>query len=271
VKWLEAAEQVLREANTPVPYRDVADMIVGRNLVPTRTKTPSITLHASINLDAKRREEQGLPPRFVIRPGGVVTLAEWEIGPLERVLEEARRSRAHAGRELLRKLRALDGPDFESFLEVLFTRMGYDVVVTGGSGDDGEDLVAELTGGIAPQRVGIQAKAQGSHRQIGPNVVRLLRDALSTRGCSAGTVVATVNFNADARRVAEEPGKPPVRLIGPDELTSMALDFKVGVDVEPLDLFRENLRGVYEPLSFKQFVASEDVPTRPSRRSRGRS
>jgi len=73
------------------------------------------------------------------------------------VLEAARRSREHARREFLRRLRELDGPDFESFLEVLFTRMGYDVVVTGGSGDDGIDLVAELTGGIAPHRVGIRA------------------------------------------------------------------------------------------------------------------
>ena len=262
VEWLAAAEQVLREANTPMPYRDITDAIVHRTLVPTQSKTPWITLHASVSLDVRRRQERGLPPRFVIRPGGLVTLAEWEVGPLERVLDEARRSREHASRELLRKLRELDGPDFESFLEVLFTRMGYEVIVTGGAGDDGIDLVAELTGGVAPQRVGIQAKTQGSQRQVGPNVVRLLRDALSSRDCNAGAVVATVSFNDDARRVAAEPGKPPVSLLGPSELTGLALDFKVGVDVEPLELFQENLGGVFEPLSLKQWAATEDNSTR---------
>ncbi len=138
---------------------------------------------------------------------------------------------------------------------MLFTRMGYDVVVTGGSGDNGIDLIAELTGGIAAQRVGIQAKAQGSQRQIGPNIVRLL----STYGCNAGAVVATVNFNADAQRVANEPGKPPVSLIGPEELTALALDYKVGADAEPVELFQENLQGVFEPTSLKQFSGSEDA------------
>ena len=251
-----------------MPYRDITDAIIRRSLVPTRTKTPWITLHASISLDAKRRVERGLPPRFVIRVGGTVTLAEWEVGPLEPVLEEARRSREHAGRELLRKLRRLPGPDFESFLEVLITRMGYEVVATGGTEDDGIDLIAELSGGIAPQKVGIQAKAQGSQRQIGPNVIRLLRDALSSRECNAGAVVATAKFNADAQRVAQEPGKPPVSLIGPDELTALALDHKVGVEVEPMELFQENLVGIFEPLTLKQAKKQRSTPASRVRRTR---
>lgn|SRR6266542_4403051 len=79
MKWLDAAEHILREANTAVPYREIGEAIVRRDLVRTRSKTPSITLHASISLDVKRRQDQGLPPHFLIRPGGVVTLAEWEV------------------------------------------------------------------------------------------------------------------------------------------------------------------------------------------------
>ena len=60
----------------------------------------------------------------------------------------------------------------------LLVAQGYDVTVVGGADDDGIDLIAELSTGIGAQRIGIQAKCHGASRSIGPNTVRLLRDAL---------------------------------------------------------------------------------------------
>lgn len=245
MKWLDAAEQILHEAGTPLGYRDLTDQILRRNLVETESQTPAITLHASVNIDIRRRQERGLPPRFTLSRGDI-GLAIWEIGPFEEAMETIARTREKAKRDLLSRLRNLSGAEFEGFLEVLFTRMGYDVQVTGGARDQGIDLVAELSSGVGAQRMGIQAKCRRAGRAIGPNPLRLLRDALSSAQCNAGAVVATCDFNADAQSVAAEEGKPPLELIDSDRLTDLAIEYKVGIRTEPLEAYQEDLRSVFE-------------------------
>ncbi|MEX0755292.1 MAG: restriction endonuclease [Actinomycetota bacterium] len=246
--WLDAAEEVLRENAYPTHYRDVGEAIIERGLVDTRSQTPSITLHASVALDQKKRITQGLPGRILIQRGGILALAEWEADPFGEAKDQARSTRVSATDQLLARLRELSGEDFESFLEVLFSTMGYNVTVTGGSDDQGVDLVAELSAvGLGAQRVGIQAKAKGEKREIGPTVVRQLRDALSAYGCNAGAVVATTSFNADAVAVAQEPGKPPVQLVGAEELAELALESRVGIRSESVEWFREELDAVFDP------------------------
>lgn len=240
MKWLDAVERVLSEVGTPVNYRELTDTVLREHLVETESGTPHITLHASVSQDIRRLESRGLPPRFSIEAGDV-GLAEWSTGPSDEAIETIERSRTRAKQELLRKLRDLSGAEFESYLEVLFTKMTYDVTVTGGSGDDGIDLVATLGGGIGAQRVGVQAKCLGARREIGPNPVRLLRDALPAHGCNAGAIVATCRFNTDAVRVADEPGRPPIELVGPDRLVDLALEYRVGVTSETIDMFTESL------------------------------
>ena len=240
MKWLDAAEHVLREVGTPIHYRDLANTVRREDLVQTNSQTPDITLHASVSQDIRRREQRGLPPRFTITSGDV-GLAEWASAPSEDALDTIERTRSRAKQDLLRRLRDLDGAEFESYLEVLFTKMGYDVTVTGGSGDDGIDLIASLGGGIGVQRVGIQAKCLGARREIGPNAIRLMRDALPAHECNAGAVVATCRFNADAVRVAQEAGRPVVQLIGPDQLTDLAVEYRVGVTSQTIDMFSEDL------------------------------
>lgn len=246
MKWLDAAERVLRDADTPLHYRDAADTIVSKGLVDTKSKTPAIALHASVTLDIQKRTARGLPGRFVILPGGDLSLTEWEEVHGAEALEVADRSREKARRELIRRLRQLDGANFESYLEVLFTAAGYDVTITGGTGDDGVDLIAELDG-VGTQRLGVQAKCLGPNREIGPNVIRLLRDALTSYECNAGAVAATCKFNDAARAVAKEVGRLPVQLLGPDELSELALEFRVGIQSQVVEVFEENLDGVFEP------------------------
>jgi restriction endonuclease Mrr len=246
MKWLDAAESVLRDFGTPTHYEELAEEIVRRRLVETRSRTPAISLHASVSMDVRRRLERGLPARFTIG-GGLVGLADWEPGPSDEAREIIERTRGRAQRDVLAGLRALHGADFESFLELLLSEMGYSVsVIGGGAEDEGIDLVAELAGGAAPQRIGVQAKCLGPRREVGPNVVRLLRDGLDTQGCNAGAVITTARFNADAIRVAQEPGKLPVELIDGSRLVALAVEYGVGIRSETLTMFHEDLDGAFE-------------------------
>ncbi|MDQ5822071.1 MAG: restriction endonuclease [Actinomycetota bacterium] len=244
MRWLDAAEQVLRQAETPLNYNELTRTILNRNLVDTESKTPAITLHASIGIDIRRRAQRSLPPRFTITAGDV-GLAEWDVGPFEEALKTISNTREKARRDLLTGLRKLTGDEFEAFLELLFTEMGYDVTVTGGGGDDGIDLVAELSTGIGAQRIGIQAKCFGANRSVGPNAVRLLRDALSTRQCNAGAVIATCRMDQKALDVAAEPGKTLVELVDHDRLVDLALEYKVGIRSESLEVYSENLGSAF--------------------------
>jgi restriction endonuclease Mrr len=246
VKWLDAAEQVLGDYGTPVHYDELARQIVRRGLVQTRSNTPAITLHASVSLDLRSRREKGLPPRFTIGQG-MVGLAGWEPGPSDEARRIIDRTRDRAKRELLSGLRALSGQEFESFLEVLLSEMGYSVTVIGGTrADQGIDLVAELAGGAATQRIGIQAKCLGPSREVGPSVIRLLRDALDTQQCNAGAVVATARFNAEARAVSAEPGKPPVELIDSARLVELAVEYGVGVRSQTIAEYHADLASVFQ-------------------------
>lgn len=245
MRWLDATEVLLNDAETPMHYGELARDAIARDLVQTKSKTPHITLHTVVSADVRGRESRGQPPRFTIGKG-MVGLAEWEAGPSDEARRIIDRTRGRAGRELLSKLRQLTGDEFESFLEVLLTKMGYNVTVTGGRDDDGIDLIAELSGGAAPQRVGIQAKCLGPRREVGPNTVRLLRDALGSNGCNAGAIVTTTRINDQARSVAEEAGKPPVSLIDGRAMSELALEHLVGIEAEPLRLYREDLTSVFE-------------------------
>ena len=245
MRWLDAAEQVLHQADTPLNYNEVAGTIMKRQLVETESRTPAITLHASVSIDIRRRASRGLSPRFTM-VGGVVSLAEWDVGPFEEALKTIEKTRDRARRDLLAELRKLKGEDFEAFIELLFTEMGYDVTVTGGSGDDGIDLVAELSTGIGAQRIGIQAKCLGANRTVGPNTVRLLRDALSTRQCNAGAVIATCRMDPKAIEAAAEAGKTPVELVDNERLVDLALEYKVGIRSESLEVFSESLETAFE-------------------------
>jgi restriction endonuclease Mrr len=248
MKWLDAAEQILRETQTALNYKVLSEQITRRNLVESLSQTPAITLHSSVNIDIRKRKSRGLPARFTLVKGEV-GLAEWDVGPFEEVLKMATRTRDRAKRDLLAALRKLDGEQFETFVELLFTEMGYEVTPVGGSGDKGIDLIAELGPGIGAQRIGIQAKCYGASRSIGPNTVRLLRDALSSQQCNAGAVVATCRIDDQAVEVVNEPGKTPVELVNHERLTELAVQYKVGIRSEPLDMYREDLQSLFEPES----------------------
>ena len=63
--WNDAAQKVLKVEKQPLHYKQLAKKILSKKLVETRSKTPHVTLHASINIENKARREKGIPLRFI--------------------------------------------------------------------------------------------------------------------------------------------------------------------------------------------------------------
>lgn len=85
----------------------------------------------------------------------------------------------------------MDGHEFERFISLLFTKMGYTTEVTRGSGDQGLDILAEKNG----VKIGIQAKCYAN--KVTNKAVQEISTALSHYNCNKGMVV-TNNFFTDS-------------------------------------------------------------------------
>ena len=246
MKWVDAIERVLEDANEDLHYGMIADRILDRQLVKTKTATPDIVVHAAVGQDIRRRKTKNEEPRFTLKDG-MIGLAAW-LGPdLSETQTAIGKMRENASRDLLKNLRSLGGDEFESYLEVLLIGMGYEVDVIGGSGDRGIDLIAENSDTLTPQRIGIQAKCLGSRRKVGHTVVSILRDALPSKKCQTGAVIATVEFTDTARATAKAQGQLEIHLIGPNELFDLAAEHGIGVSSTPAALLREDLGSVFPP------------------------
>lgn len=228
--WNDAAERILRTEKKPLHYKDLADRILQKKLVETKGKTPHFTVHASISIENKARREKGLTPRFNLERG-MVSLTAWEQrGARPPIFQQAEVQRQKVKEQFLSRLRQLSGTEFESYVEGLLIKMGYEnVELRGGPGDEGIDLFCQMSQGINQVKTAVQAKCKQPNKRVGPNAVRLLREVLPNFGCSQGVLITTSGFTQQARDAANEPGKFPMILIDGDRLAELALEHEVGV------------------------------------------
>lgn len=236
--WKDAAEKVLRDQQKPLNYKDLTQRILKAKLVETRGKTPHLTLHASISVENKARAERGIPQRFDLE-GGVVALSEWRAGGSHTGLaHQVKRQTDATKSELLKKLCAMSGDKFESFIETLLTKMGYqDVDLRGGPGDEGIDLLCQMSQGINQVKTAVQAKCKLPKNKVGPKDVRLLRDVLPKFQCSQGVLITTSKFTNEAQTAASEEGRLPIILIDGDRLAELALEHEVGATCHTLKTY----------------------------------
>jgi hypothetical protein len=74
--FLEAAETVLHEANTPLHYEEIAKLALTKGLIVTSGKTPAATLNSEIAVELRANGDRS---HFVrVRPG-VYALREWNL------------------------------------------------------------------------------------------------------------------------------------------------------------------------------------------------
>jgi len=90
----------------------------------------------------------------------------------------------------------MGGIEFEEFLETLFRKLGYKVVRTPASGDQGADLI--LTGN--GERIAVQAKRW--NKRIGNKAVQEITAARLHYGCDRSMVVSNQEFTNAARELA---------------------------------------------------------------------
>ena len=108
----------------------------------------------------------------------------------------------------------MDGVQFENRLEHLFQGMGYTVVRTPTTGDQGLDLI--LTKG--DKRIGVQAKRYQAGQSVGNAAVQEVIGGVIFYDCDQGWVVTNSYFTDAAKALANKAG---VRLIDRQKLITM--------------------------------------------------
>jgi hypothetical protein len=93
-------------------------------------------------------------------------------------------------------LDTLSGSDFESFLEKLFRKLGYSVIKTPLTGDQGADLVVEKSG----ERIAVQTKRY--HGIVSNKAVQEAVAAINHYKCSRAIVITTSSFTKSALKLA---------------------------------------------------------------------
>ncbi|HVS82656.1 MAG TPA: restriction endonuclease [Pyrinomonadaceae bacterium] len=125
-----------------------------------------------------------------------VTMSEYQ-----RALEDfkKRNEERKKGNQTLEGLRRLSPKEFEKFVEDLLAELGYEKTnQTGGSGDQGADILAEKNG----DRVVIQCKRYKGI--VGPHEVRDLIGAMALADAQRGLLITTGMFSIQAERMIGE-------------------------------------------------------------------
>jgi len=135
---------------------------------------------------------------------------------------------------------AMSWQEFELVVGEVFRRRGYKVEERGGRGPDGGvDLIARR----GSESVLVQCK-QWRSKQVGVAVVRELLGSMTALGSTAGSVVTSGRFTAEARRFAADQG---IDLIDGEALRSLArtpVPAAIGVTAAPEpQVFDESLSG----------------------------
>jgi restriction system protein len=97
----------------------------------------------------------------------------------------------------LKDIDSMTGRDFERYLAVLFSKLGFQVHRTASHGDFGADLIASAAG----ERVVIQAK-----RHRGKVGVKAVQEAVAAKGyysCDKAMVITNSLFTRQAEKLAE--------------------------------------------------------------------
>ncbi len=126
-------------------------------------------------------------------------------------------------RKLINEMDNMNGTEFEEFLDVVFTRMGYRVRHMGKSGDYGVDLVLEKQyrnedNKFSSRKLRIAVQAKRYRNNVGNKAVQEVYSGMAMYKCNAGWVVTNSGFTRAAIEQAEGCG---VRLVDRQKLLRM--------------------------------------------------
>ncbi len=129
-----------------------------------------------------------------------------------------------ATKAVIERILTLDPTEFEFFVKDLMTAVGYeDVERTGGSGDEGVDVVGVLSGAsFARVRVFVQAKRYEVGRNVNPKTVQELRGGIPDGG--RGAIITTSDFAKRTKKRATAEGFQPIELINGNQLVELLVE-----------------------------------------------
>ncbi|UKM63885.1 restriction endonuclease [Flavobacteriaceae bacterium GSB9] len=137
--------------------------------------------------------------------------------------------------ELLDKLKENSFQYFENFVIQLLQKMGYGEFRedasqhTGKSGDDGVDgIISQDRLGL--ENVYIQAK-RFTNNSVGSPEIRNFIGSLALQGVNKGVFLTTSRFSASAIQTAQDSKQQKIVLIDGKELTELAIEYNLGVQV----------------------------------------
>ncbi|WOD61742.1 restriction endonuclease [Niallia taxi] len=97
------------------------------------------------------------------------------------------------GEKEISKIDQMSGIEFEIFLQTLFMNLGYQVVRTNSSGDQGADLIINKNG----KRIAVQAKRY-KNKKVGNKAVQEVLSGKYYYNCDEAWVVTNSNFTDSA-------------------------------------------------------------------------
>jgi restriction system protein len=222
MNFLDAAFEILKQANTRLHYTEIARRAMNAGLLVTSGQTPEATMGSRLYVDTNRPES-----RFHRVGRGFFELSKQvdsdEIG--QRVEE----INAQTRKRLRQELADMPADRFEALIGELLIAIGFDeasVQVTRYSGDRGIDVRGDLiAGGITQIRAAVQAKKWKHNVQA--TTVREVRGSLTSR--EQGIIITTSDFSRGAREEASAVGKTPVSLVNGQMLLELLIVHEIGV------------------------------------------
>lgn len=222
MNFLDAAFEILKQANAPLHYTEIARQAMNRGLLETSGQTPEATMGSRLYVDTNRLES-----RFHRAGRGFFELSKQVDG--DEIGQRVEDINAQTRKQLRQALADMPADRFEALIGELLIAIGFDeasVQVTRYSGDRGIDVRGDLSaGGITQIRAAVQAKKWKHNVQA--TTVREVRGSLTSR--EQGIIITTSDFSRGAREEASAVGKTPVSLVNGQMLLELLIVHEIGV------------------------------------------
>ena len=222
MNFLDAAFEILKQANTSLHYTEIARRAMSRELLVTSGQTPEATMGSRLYVDTNRPES-----RFRRVGRGHFELAKQVNG--DEIGQRVEDINTQTRKQLRQALAVMPADRFEALIGELLIAIGFNeasVHVTRYSGDRGIDVRGDLSaGGITQIRAAVQAKKWKHNVQA--TTVREVRGSLTSQ--EQGIIITTSDFSRGAREEANAVGKTPISLVNGHMLLELLIAHEIGV------------------------------------------
>lgn len=225
MKFLDAACEILKEANEPLNNIEITNRALAAGLIVTKGQTPEATMGSRLYTDTKKPNT-----RFRRVNRNIFALKESSSSSdiRQRVDSINKKTRAR----LKNRLMNMPPKQFEFLIAQLLESIGFDentVHITSFGKDGGIDVRGIMTsGGVTSINVAVQAKRWKNNIQA--PTVQSLRGALTVH--EQGMIITTSGFSKGAIKEAQAQGKAIISLVDGEKLIDLLIEHRVGVIAE---------------------------------------